>query len=1241
MLEDYLKKLFSLDCTPAEAKQMLRLRSRFTDIADFDLVSGEALPTDMVRYLNRTGCSVTEEVHDRLYRISDYVAVAFRVISEQLREQIVREHTVMPIHAARELDKTSLIWISRKPGRNIREKLGGKPAIMAVKRRHSIDTLENRLLKAFVKRLSGYLEKRSAFIDDDPKCTDLLRLLKRWLRDESLDEIGDWRNIPPNNTLLHHKQYRKIWNAWGWLRRIDENLAEDQRRLDNARVSAVFWNILVLLAQSEAHRIVQQPLALDYDDLVVKPTIAVRGYDSVRTTAWTAESKNGLIRFIFQSQKNLNIAVRAAECLINGKPYPFDAAKSNALEQLAANIARDFFPASTPVPTADAPDTDESDADVSAVEQSAEYVAVDLYSVRPQYVTDTGRVKRIPFRLIRQQWGDSGDCDCGRADAIMLAHPDVPIQTFSMLDLFDETRSQKRFAVAPLFIEALSNHIPFPRNGMHYLVPDWINDFALESVRKIIRYAYKDAFPMPRSIAAIGAWQASDKFAIQSDALVLVIDTLPGHIAITPLVGTFDPAILNAVPETHGFKWDRHPTFTLSNTDSEEVIKTNLTNAGCPFAEDLLRIFGFSGLVNGAGKLSFADCEQKDGADRWFHVPTDIRKILLNKQPALGMKDIQKELKALKIGDKELPVFLLPLQKIFKPSALPPNWQSIAIASRLLNGAHSVIEWQQRLATADETLFFWRDHLPELSIEALREGKLDRFYLVKDATMAPLRGKETAIHIGETFTLPPGASFYRFPLFQGEGKTALQFSAYLQSPAFPLIRETECKLHMTYAYGEDMPYKLRFIPIDQKTAGFKSVPVVWKPLDADGVPVDLSAPQFPERENWKLFSRYPKRNGNGTHDLFDWCVEALQTLEDLKNRKTGYFKWGKTDKNGNYYCHVQVPGEATDVFCHSKYFIETLPSCYENMPCYLEIRSEIDGRLQGRNISFSQIVPESLIEQIEKLISKIRFPVLTIWKDHSLSEPEAPQDFRNAVFKAQQTIITLLQRDDIPDSLKQELFHVLCCMHKDAPRDVLLDRFKAAFDEHDAKALRREAQRIGYAIGDAGLEWQADLFNRTLALLDHNAYTAVAFEILAIALWRSERLVYALDIHILQSIVPQLQNLLAKDCKDIEKGSDKRVFRRTTLRLELLLALLRTRASGDENLKRFFTPRKEPSVKLIAMLNTLNELDLSWLKSRLIFPDIQKPEGFSQTPDLIYALRLYLTGDSGAHQISIKVHDEE
>ena len=47
-----------------------------------------------------------------------------------------------------------------------------------------------------------------------------------------------------------------------------------------------------------------------------------------------------------------------------------------------------------------------------------------------------------------------------------------------------------------------------------------------------------------------------------------------------------------------------------------------------------------------------------------------------------------------------------------------------------------------------------------------------------------------------------------------------------------------------------------------------------------------------------------------------------------------------------------------------------------------------------------------------------------------------------------------------------------------------------------------------------------------------------------------------------------------------------------------------------------------------------------WFESRIRL-DLNKPEMFRESPDLLYALKLYLTGDDGANSIIVSGISEE
>ena len=93
---------------------------------------------------------------------------------------------------------------------------------------------------------------------------------------------------------------------------------------------------------------------------------------------------------------------------------------------------------------------------------------------------------------------------------------------------------------------------------------------------------------------------------------------------------------------------------------------------------------------------------------------------------------------------------------------------------------------------------------------------------------------------------------------------------------------------------------------------------------------------------------------------------------------------------------------------------------------------------------------------------------------------------------------------------------------------------------------------------------------------------------------------------------------------------------------ELLLALLRTRESPDIRMKSLLSPDSEHGRTFIAVVDDLIRLFVDKryrLDSRVSF-ELTQPDD-SRVPDLLYALRLYLTGDDGASMIRISRVSED
>ena len=96
-------------------------------------------------------------------------------------------------------------------------------------------------------------------------------------------------------------------------------------------------------------------------------------------------------------------------------------------------------------------------------------------------------------------------------------------------------------------------------------------------------------------------------------------------------------------------------------------------------------------------------------------------------------------------------------------------------------------------------------------------------------------------------------------------------------------------------------------------------------------------------------------------------------------------------------------------------------------------------------------------------------------------------------------------------------------------------------------------------------------------------------------------------------------------------------------RLELLLALLRTRESADPEVSSLFDLGNKLSQQLLATVEKITDKQGENLAHQLENPIVvarvrlfvKKPSVYHRTPDILYALKLYLSGEDGADQITI------
>jgi hypothetical protein len=210
-------------------------------------------------------------------------------------------------------------------------------------------------------------------------------------------------------------------------------------------------------------------------------------------------------------------------------------------------------------------------------------------------------------------------------------------------------------------------------------------------------------------------------------------------------------------------------------------------------------------------------------------------------------------------------------------------------------------------------------------------------------------------------------------------------------------------------------------------------------------------------------------------------------------------------------------------------------------------------------------------------------------------------------------LASLLQHDEIPNLVQREVLFLLACMHKDMP-----DECVQWITEQVNSGSIQDVQAIGFALGDVSEQWQEYAFSKLVTQPNNDA-----LRIFAYAIWREQHFVETFTLSELRDILAVLQKVMMQAAV-------------AAWPLELLLGLLRTRASSDAEIKMLLQPHQKVTKELAKQVERVTEIvaqSNATLFSRVQI-NLQKPQG-DHTPDLLYALRLYLTGDDGANAIHI------
>ena len=189
-------------------------------------------------------------------------------LEKRMRRVLRRNRELTPLDRVQEMDRASMLWMVRQPGRTTAERAGSDQRVLAISRHENFDTLENRVFHAYLRLASHFARqwlrehKRAENSQRFREVEAYSRLCRRLARELSKLKVGVAEpGITANYVLLENRAYRTVSEAWDRLLRQDK--AEDELWAWQAESWTDFCVLAIVLALNgldEAELIAQSPL---------------------------------------------------------------------------------------------------------------------------------------------------------------------------------------------------------------------------------------------------------------------------------------------------------------------------------------------------------------------------------------------------------------------------------------------------------------------------------------------------------------------------------------------------------------------------------------------------------------------------------------------------------------------------------------------------------------------------------------------------------------------------------------------------------------------------------------------------------------------------------------------------------------------------------------------------------------------------------------------------------------------
>ena len=1196
------------------AKLLLDLQHHFLSPLQFDPVTMQPLTLSLSQICHSVvTLGESKQRQDRLTLLLEHCLHAIKRVLVQPRTTIIREHEMVPVYKAQRIDNRSIEWLSRQPGRNVREKLAAQPHVLAQARKESYDTSENRLLKAMLIQLENLLfAKQSCGLNDDQEL--VMDMIQQSLQVPLFKAIKPWQHMPPNNVLMQDKQYRKIWDSWRAIQQLDQQL-QIQQQEKSSLLYFIFKEIVTQLVANPQCHLVEQPWQCDSQQLSLSsPKYQVEGIERSDRAA----VKRFKLRLLPEQRIELELANQIYSVdfhqddhlitsQLNGHLHDSIKADLKMVESFVQKLLIDAFDFQRTY-------RGKERSDKSLV---ADLISIELGHSKPLLMLDQSN----PLRLNNHLMSDQEGLDCRYSRAFDVTH------TVSSGVCLDQGKSGHASANV---VEVLAK-IMKPSQAMHYLMSDHHSDFATINLRRNLNRFFTNASPLPKSIAAAYELLGNKKIKLKADDLLLVLDNSADALYVSPVTFKEKRDNKNKIPQVY---FERHPTLKIQGETEAQLLLQVLQQSYPHYPTRVLTKFVelFSYQDFSQAKFSFT-LKDNNGFYTVDHIA--IKPLLDKVVTSFPISELSTLLKSIHHSRS----FYIPLSRTITCPNLGIQSHQWCEKVNLVRGSQTLLYKKQ----SEPNGLFWKDHLPQLSTRLLKNGHEVPFMFVGDnVSIKPERDKSVPIRVEEGFELPIGKEQIEFKVTQGVGKLKTVFPLTL-SLKNKLKQPLACHLDLSYRYGDEQPYQLRFKPVAAH-APFSSIKAEWGSPDNNEVKVDSYFPDFPTAQTIAQLRKIPKKDSKTeTTNVIDWMMHNLDEVLDYE----AFYTKGSSGKR------ITIDSKTIDWLPNKDFGFER--SHLNNGCIFIHKNDLYDNFIQGDNISgnlvfnktknrysLKDITPAGQLPKpdLAKLRARLRFPLMC-FNDYARDyrDSDLPRECIDKITQALQAAENLIQNNKIPNWLSKELSILSAYFHRNTPK-FLVD--KLLIDIDSIERFKEQKLMFSYVLGDVSQPWQQQLLDKILQTEgERSAMRHVSLEVLSVAVWRHPDVIHKLNstqaTKLIECLTGHLDHLILRN-----RGYNGASLLRY---LELMLAIVRCRGSQERQTKdavRLYSPLSELMRNSWVNINDNLGLQLhqqmqqpnSKVRSRVKLA-VAKPPGYENTPDILYALKLYLTGEDGANQISI------